>query len=183
MALLLGALGGVLSALSHEAGITAAKKLERIEAEQLLPGETINLSEDELNSYLKYQYAPEMPAGVRDVRVNIRSDSGVVEAYVDVAKLQRDNASPLGMLGAMLFDGEQHIKAQCRYTSAEGQGNIEVESVEIDGRPLPKFVLDWLIANVVQPHVRYFVVGEPAPLPAKVRQIRLEPGHALVTSY
>jgi hypothetical protein len=60
---------------------------------------------------------------------------------------------------------------------------VEVDTVQLDGQPLPDFLVDWLIASTIQPHLSGFEAGKPFPLSNNLRQIRLEPARAVVVSY
>jgi hypothetical protein len=147
------------------------------------PGETVQLSQDELNSFLKYDYASEIPEGVRDLEVTLIKDYGIAEAVVDFEKLSAVKDSPLAMFGARLFRGERKLRARCRFVSADGQGKVEVDTVELDGQPLPDFLVEFLIASTVQETLKDFEPGKPFPLENNLRQIRLEPANVVVISY
>lgn len=172
-----------LLAESRAASLVAAQKLERIGSEKLQPGETVTLSEIELNSYIQYDYAEEIPEGVRDLRVTLLKDYGVAEALVDLEKLSAVKSSPIATMGARLFRGERKLRARCRFVSANGQGKVDVEEVELDGQALPDFLVEFLLASTVQPHLPDFESGKPFPLANKLRQIRLEPANVAVVSY
>ncbi len=73
--------------LSPELGRTAREKIAGIEQGRTKAGETIVFTEDELNSLLKYEYAAEMPAGVRDATVRLQAERATIRAYVDIGKL------------------------------------------------------------------------------------------------
>jgi hypothetical protein len=177
------ALSCLLLAASREASHAAAQKIERISSESLRPGETVMLSQDELNSYLRYDYAPELPSGVRDLAVTLLQDRSVVEALVNFEKLPAVQDSMLATLGAKLFQGERKLLARCRFVSANGQGKVDIDSLELDGEPLPDFLVAWLISSTVQPHLTEFEAGKPFPLAKKMRQIRLEPARVVVIAY
>lgn len=177
------AVGVALAAESREASLRAAQKLERISAEDLKPGETVNLSEDELNSYIRYDYAEEIPEGVRDLRVTVINDYGIAEALVDMEKLSAVKDSPIAALGARLFRGDRKLRARCRFVSSDGQAKVEVEEVQLDGQPLPDFLVDYLIESTVQPHLTDFETGKPFALGGNLRQVRLEAANVVVISY
>ena len=181
--LLLALCCAVLLAESRAASLVAAQKLERISSEKLKPGEIVTLSEIELNSYIRYDYAEEIPDGVRDLHVTLLKDYGVAEALVDLEKLPSVSNSPIAALGARIFRGERKLRARCRFVSADGQGKVDVEEVELDGQVLPDFLVDYLIASTVQPHLPDFETGKPFPLANKLRQIRLEAANVAVVSY
>jgi hypothetical protein len=180
---LLGLCCVLMAAETREASLRAGQKLERISADGLKPGETVNLSQDELNSYIRYDYAEEIPDGVRDLHVTVLKDYGVAEALVDMEKLPAVKASPLAALGARLFRGDRKLRARCRFISADGQAKVEVEQVELDGQALPDFLVDFLIETTVQTHLANFEPGKPFPLSNNLRQIRLEPANVVVVSY
>lgn len=180
---LLGLCCLLMAAENREASLRAGQKLERISANELKPGETVNLSQDELNSYIRYDYAEEIPEGVRDLRVTVLKDYGIAEAFVDMEKLPAVKSSPIAALGARLFRGDRKLRARCRFVSADGQAKVQVEEVELDGQPLPDFLVDYLIESTVQPHLVNFEAGKPFPLGNNLRQIRLEPANVVVISY
>jgi hypothetical protein len=169
-------------ALSPESSRAARAKIERISSESMKPGEKITLTEDEINSYLKYDYAPEMPQGVRDLRIKLLKDRGVVHAYVDLAKLQSSSEGSFAALWLAVFRGERQLEATCRYTSAGGQATVELESAQLDGTSVPKPVLDWLVSWAIAEHFPNVELGKPSPLPNNLEQIRVEPGQAVITS-
>jgi hypothetical protein len=173
----------LLCAESPEASRSAAQKLERISTETLKPGEAVELSQAELNSYIQYDYAKEIPEGIRNLEVTLIKDYGIAEALVDFERLSAVKSSPLATFGAKLFRGERKMRARCRFVSADGQGKVEVESVELDGQPLPDFLVEFLVASTVQKHLEDFEVGQPFSLENNLRQIRLEPANVVVVSY
>lgn len=171
---------GGLVAGSPEASRSAAQKIERVLSDDLEPGEQLTITEDELNSYIQYDYAPEIPDGVRDLKVQLLKDIAVVEAFIDLEKLPAVRDSSIAMLTARLFRGERKLRARCRFVSADGQGKVEIDRLELDDEPLPDFLVDFLIASTVQPHLTDFELGKPFPLANGLRQIRLEPGKVVL---
>ncbi len=174
--------GLLLWAESPEASRSAAQKLERVSGNLLGPAEVVELSQNELNSYIKHDFAKEIPEGIRDLEVTIIKDYGIAEAFVDFEKLPAVKSSPLAAMGARLFRGERKMKARCRFVSSEGQAKVDVESVELDDQPLPDFLVDFLIASTVQQHMPDFELGKPFPLDNNLRQIRLEPANVVIVS-
>ncbi len=175
--------GLLAAAVSPEAGLTARAKLVRITSEKLSAGESVILTEDEINSLLRYDSELDIPEGVRDVEVSLNNNRGEVRARVDMSKMQLPGGRDPGFLVLMLLSGEREVRATCHYTSSQGEGRIDVESVEVDGTRISGSILDWLISSYVVPRVPEFEPGKPMPLPHNLRQIRLEPGRAVLTSY
>ncbi len=168
-------------ALSREKSQAAAAKLERISTESMESGETVVLTEDEINSFLRYDY-PEMPEGVRDLQIQLLKDTGVAHGFIDLSKLQSGESS-FATFWLAAFRGERELKATCRYTSADGQAVVQLESAELDGRNIPKPILDWLVSTVLAEHIEGVDLSRPTPLPHKLRQIRIEAGQAVITAY
>lgn len=164
-----------LAAFSLEESREAALKLERVTENRLAPGERVELSDSEFNSYIHYQYAREMPEGVRGLRVRFDRDIGVVNAVVDFSKVTEDGDSP-GSLLMMLLRGEREVVARVRYTSSRGMGTADIESFQVDGREMKGQLLDWLVDRYVTPNMDGFALGEPAPLGHNLRQVRLDRG-------
>ena len=167
-----------LGAVSLEESREAALKLERITENRLAPGEKVELSDSELNSYIHYQYASEMPEGVRNLRVKFDRDIGHVNALVDFSKISEGDDSP-GALLLMLLRGEREVVARVRYTSSRGMGTADIESFQVDGREMKGKLLDMLVDRYVTPNMDGFALGRPAPLGHNLRQVRLDPGTAV----
>ena len=166
-------------AASPDLARSARGKVDRIESDQLRAGETVVLSEDEINSLLKYEYATYIPDGVRDPRVHLFDRQAVVHTYIDVAKLQRSTDGSMGLWG-MLFSGERELKAVCRPISSGGRAKVEVESIQLSGSAISGSALEWLLS---------VTLGEsdagPAnhlPLPENLRELRVEKGRAIVVA-
>jgi hypothetical protein len=175
--------GLLAAAMSPETGRAARDKLDRISSEKLGKGESVILTADEINSFLRYDSEVDIPEGVDDLEVSLDNDRGEVRARIDMSKMQAPAGGSAGFLIQMLLSGERNVRAICHYTSGQGEGSIVVESVEIDGTRISGSILDLLISSYVVPKVPEFEPGRPMPLPHNLREIRLEPGRAVVTSY
>ena len=175
--------GLLTAAVSPETSRAARVKLVRITSEKLGAGESVILTEDEINSLLRYDSELDVPEGVRDLKVSLDNNRGELRARVDMSKMQSRRGGDLGFLVRMLLSGERELRASLHYTSSRGEGRIDLESVEIDGTRISGWILDLLISSYVVPRVPEFEPGRSIPLPHKLRQIRLEPGRAVLTSY
>ena len=173
---LLASAGLLAAAMSPETGRAARAKLIRIMSEKLGAGESVTLTEDEINSLLRYDSELDMPEGVRDVEVSLDNGRGEVRARVDMSKMQQSGGGDPGFLIRMLLSGVREVRATCHYTSGRGEGRIDVESVEIDGTRISGSILDLLISSYVVPRVPEFEPGRPMPLPHNLRQIRARAG-------
>ena len=167
--------------MSLEEGRSAAIKINKISNDELEGGEEVVLTEEEINSYLHYVYAEELPDGIRGMRVRFREDIANVRGYVDLAKLAENGGGPGGFL-LMLFRGEREMDTRVRYVSSNGEARVDVESLKLDGREMKGRLLDWLVNTYVSPNMDGFALGEPTPMGHNIDQIKLEFGRAVVTA-
>lgn len=173
----LSAPGGLTPELGHAARV----KIERIEQSKMKPGEKVSWSEDELNSLLKFEYGPRLPPGVREPALRLYDQRVEVHALVDLAKLAGGSGGSLG-LWAMLFGGEQPLKAVCRPISGDGRAKIEVVSVELGGRVISGSILSWLLAATIPLPGSDGVAGNVVSLPDTIRDLRMEAGRATIVT-
>ena len=169
------------SAMSIDEGRAAEIKFDRIATAQLEPGEVVVVTDEELNSYLHYIYAEELPDGVRALRVRFRKDKAHVRAIVDFSKISAEGGGPGGFL-MMFLRGERPVEALVRYVSSNGVARIDVDSFEVDGREMKGVLLTWMVNRFVAPRMEGFQLGEPVDLGNDLEQIRLELGEAVVTA-
>ena len=169
--------------LSPHADRAAAEKFHRIVDEQLHPNEVLTFTEYEVNSFFAYEPPPGIPDGISNVRVRILEDRGVVDADVDLQRLQAAGGSEPSLLIRFLLRGERHVRAHVSFTSADGIGVADAESIDIDETTLRGWILDWLLEQYVTPRVPEFKPGEPFALPSNLKEIRLEEGQAVVEGF
>ena len=172
-------LAASLGAMSLRESQSASAKLDRVSNGLMEPGETLALTEEEINSFLHYDYAKEMPEGVRGVRVKFEKDIGVVTGFADLSKMPATGATRYLLL---MLGGERPFNARVRYVAANGEARVDVESFKVDGREMKGAILDWVVNTYVAPNMEGFELGKPTPLGNNLDQIRLEKGVAVVVA-
>jgi hypothetical protein len=170
-----------LLAVTPEEGRQAADKLDRISRSEMSPGEQVTLTESELNSFLRYDYAPLIPEGIENLQVGLHQDLAVVSGKADFSKLS-PAADMATRLLLMMFRGEHAFVARVRYVSSAGQARADVDSLLVDGQELKGVILDWIVKNYVATDLSGFALGQPTPLGNNLEQILLQPGQAIVTA-
>ena len=180
-AVLLLSSAAVLAAVSLEESRSAAEKLERISLGKMNPGEQITLTEDEINSFLQYDYAGLIPEGIRNLQVELHADTGIVSGRADFSRLSDAQDASTRLL-MMMLRGEHDFVARVRYVSSGGQARADVESFRIDDRELKGPILDWIVENYVATDLEGFALGQPTSLGDNLEQIRLETGKAVVVA-
>jgi hypothetical protein len=170
---------GASPAISPEKSHSAKEKLEQIAEGKLKPGMALVLSEDEINSYLRYDYASEIPAGISNPHISLEPDRVRGSAVVDFLEWGNETGTAPGPLLSWMLRGKRPVEAVCHYASSDGYGQVDVESVKIGGVSLSAAAITFLIDNLVTPRFPGAVVGRRAPLGFHLRQVRIEQGRAV----
>ena len=165
-------------------------KIERIvQVERAAPkrqapaGLTTHLTQREVNSYLRYDLASQVPVGIAEPVITIVGQGRVMgEALVDLDAVSRANP-PKGYFDPMrLLTGRLPVRVQGVLVTSRGTGRFSLESASIAGVPVPKSVLQSLVSYYSKSQENPNGVGldDPFALPAAIREIRVEPGRAIV---
>jgi hypothetical protein len=141
------------------------------------------VTEQEVNSYLAFEVADQIPPGVVQPEVTIVGDGRLsARAVVDLDAVRRQN----GQRG--LFDplnyltGKVPVSATGVLRAANGMGQLELETAAIGPVPVPKLVLQEIVGYYSRTAEKPsgIVLDDPFNLPARIREIRVEPGQAVV---
>jgi hypothetical protein len=158
-----------------------AKKLAIIrqhEADSPTTSRRTTVTEGEVNSWFVYRAQPLLPAGVRDPRVTAVGNGkmlGVVTVDLDdIAKKQSGLWKLVG--------GRVPVSLSGVLRTRDGQGQFDLQSAEISGVPLPKFLLQEIVTHYTRGEDRPngIRLDEPFTLPAAIRQIDVGQGQAVV---
>ncbi len=148
-----------------------------------LPGARLTpVTEAELNSFLRFVAGPDLPPGVVDPYLRMVGD-GQVEgrAVVDLDRVRV--AKPRGWLDPMnLLTGRVLVTASGSLSAADGLARFDLAYASIAGVPIPKMVLAELVAFYSQTpdSPRGIGLDDPFPLPARVQEIHVQAGQAVV---
>jgi hypothetical protein len=165
-------------------------KIERIvQAERAVPrrqapvGLTTPLTQREVNSYLRYDLASQVPVGIVEPVITIVGQGRLLgEAVVDLDAVSRANP-PKGLLDPMrLLTGRLPVRIEGVLVTSRGTGKFSLETASIAGVPVPKSVLQTLVSHYSKSRDNPTGVSldDPFALPAMIREIRVEPGRAVV---
>jgi hypothetical protein len=164
------------------------QKIERIvAATAVAPSRSapmrITVTQREVNSYLRYDLRSQVPAGIDEPVISILGDGRLLgEAVVDLDAVSRANP-PKGLLDPMrLLTGRLPVRVQGVLVTSRGTGRFSLESASIAGLPVPKSVLQSLVSfySKSEDHPHGVGLDDPFALPAAIREIRVEPGQAIV---
>ena len=191
----------VAAAAMTATGVSAVEQLSRRDAARLQAKiEKINknvmasrtaaplktpVTETEVNSYLAYELADRIPAGVKEPRVSILGDGGHLQgtATVDLSVVAKSHKSSGGMLDPYSYmTGTVPITANGVLRTKNGVATFALDSASVSGVPVPT----WMLQEIVSYYSKSpsspqgVAIDKPFPLPAGIKEIQLAPGQAVV---
>lgn len=144
--------------------------------------QTTQLTDAELNAYIKFNLKSEVPAGVVDPTLTAVGDGKVRGAAVidlDTVRKQKQRSwtDPLGYM-----TGKLPLTASGLLITQNGIGRFQLESAEISGITIPKSLLQELLSFYSKSAERPSGISmdDPFELPARIKEIRVGKGEAMV---
>ena len=161
-------------------------KLDRITKGNALRGKvaaSTPITEAEVNSYLRYELADRIPAGVTDPWVSILDNGRLsARATVDLARVGQSRKSG-GMLDPFnLLTGSLPLEVNGTLRTKSGVGTFAVESASISSVPVPI----WMVQEIVSYYSKSettpngVAIDKPFVLPNGIREIQTARGQATV---
>ena len=140
------------------------------------------LLEPEINAFLKFQGASQLPIGLASPTVRI-GDAGLVsaEAIVDLDMIRQQRAR--GWLDPLQYlAGRLTITAAGTVRSGGGVVQVDIQSVSVAGIPVPVQVLQELVRHFTRTvdNPNGTRLDEPIPLPYRITELQLSPGQAVI---
>jgi hypothetical protein len=171
------------SGLSRTAAGVFQSKLMELSATSPVKGSSLSpivITDDEVNSFMKYDRPEFLPTGVSDLDFHFKPDGIHGAANVDFDQLRpsQQTESPLtARLLASIFQGTQRLTALGVLETKDGTGSLTIKDVHIGSTALS----DWLVNFLIQTYVEseYKVdLSKPFLLPNHVTRIEFAPGKA-----
>jgi hypothetical protein len=143
---------------------------------------TIPVTDAEVNSYLRFMAADQIPVGIVEPLLNALGEgrvSGRAVVDLDAVRKQKQRGwlDPVGYLS-----GRLPVTAAGRLITKDGKGQFQLESAEISGVTVPKAVLQELVSYYSRTPENPAGIDMDAPfeLPARIREIRVGSGSSTV---
>ncbi len=172
-------------ALSQREADSLQRKILAIQqfATSPLPGARLTpVSEAELNSYIRFALAADLPSGVVEPYVAIVGNGEVRgRAVVDLDAVR--TARPRGWLDPLAYvTGRVPVTATGRLVAQDGAARFEFWNATLAGVGVPKAVLDELVAFYTRSEAspRGLSLDDAFELPARIAEITVEPGRAIL---
>ena len=174
--------GGPLTA---EDGQRLERKISQIHEREATGGfevQRLVVFEREINAYLRFQGASELPVGVTLPRVSILGQGRVsAEVTIDLDVLRESRQR--GVLDLLNYlGGKVPLMATGVVQATGGVGQVTVETVEIAGISVPPAVLYQLVLYFTRgkSYPEGFDLAAPFELPYSIRAVSVEIGRAVV---
>ena len=173
------------SAVSRELAASCSRKIETISRAPGAgaPARRTAFSEGELNSWLTFSAVDRIPPGVTDPVVTLRGEGRVSgRAVVDLDLMGRRKGSG-GLLNPWSYlAGRVPVVATGRVLTDAGVGRFTLESAQVGGITVPKWLLQELLGfyskSPSRPHG--INMDDPFPLPAGIESLETRTGEAVV---
>ena len=164
-------------AVDEDASLSAARKLQQIAEGAYPSGTVVEVSEDEMNSFLRYHAAPSIPDGVAEPSVRFRDGGAVLSAVVDLEKAAK-SANNVPALMRLLLRGTRRVAVDFDYEVEDGYAATRLVTMAIEDVEVSGSILEWFVEAYAPPALRPYLLGEEAARQDGLREARLEPGKA-----
>ncbi|HET7220809.1 MAG TPA: hypothetical protein VFJ02_22305 [Vicinamibacterales bacterium] len=140
------------------------------------------LTDNELNAYLRYQLKDQVPVGIVEPTLNALGEgrvSGGAVIDLDAVRKQRQRGwmDPLSYL-----TGSLPLTASGVLVTQNGVGRFQLEAAAISGISIPKSLVQELLTHYSKSpqNPAGISMDDPFELPARIKEIRVGKGEALV---
>jgi hypothetical protein len=141
------------------------------------------ITENEVNSYLVFDAGQQLPTGVVEPSVTIIGTgrlSGRAVVDLDAVRKARGTSS--------LFDPTNYLTGRLPVTAigtlktSEGMGWFQFEGATVGGIPVPKILLQEIVSYYSRTPDKPSGIGldDPFALPARIREIQVQQGQAII---
>jgi len=140
------------------------------------------ITEAEVNAYLKFQGAAQLPVGVVNPSLSILDTARVgASATVDLDAVRKSQdrtwTDPLAYVSGLV-----EIRVVGKLRAANGSGTLELESATLGGVPIPKALLQEVVSyySRTAETPAGFNLDHPFSLPQRIRHVELQRGSAVI---
>lgn len=172
--------------LSKEHGDRLERKIDEIAknaATEVVRSKRTPMSELEINSYLNFNVRDKIPRGLTNPQISLIGNGTLSgRVFVDIDEFKRHRGSGGLMDPLSYISGQVPVTARGVLRAQEGKGRFQLVSAEILGVPLPKPILQELVAYFSRTPENPNGINMDAPfnLPAKIREVVVNPREAVV---
>ena len=172
--------------ISKEQGDRLEKKIEDIvknaSAEPVRPKRTL-MPESEVNSYLNFNIKEKIPRGLTHPLISGLGNGNLAgRVFIDLDEFKHQRGSGGIMDPLNYISGQVPLTARGVLRAKDGKGQFQLISAEIHRIPIPKPLVQELVTffSRTQENPRGINIDEPFNLPAKIREVIVNQGEAVV---
>jgi hypothetical protein len=173
---------GKLTRINDFATKAAASSPSGATAASASPSQTTQLTDTELNAYIRFHLKEQVPAGVVDPTLTAAGENRVRGAAIidlDAVRKQKQRSwtDPMSYM-----TGRLPLTASGLLITQNGVGRFQLESAEISGISVPKSLLQELLSfySKSPENPSGISMDDPFELPARIKEIRVGKGEAMV---
>jgi hypothetical protein len=141
------------------------------------------VTESEVNSFLVYDAGNQIPVGVVEPSITVVGSGRLSgRAVVDLDAVRKQKA-PTSLLDPMNYlMGRLAVTAVGTLRTSNGIGRFELESSAVGSVPIPKILLQEIVSYYSRTPEKPAGIGldDPFQLPARIREIKVERGQAII---
>jgi hypothetical protein len=140
-------------------------------------------TESEVNSWMTYRGETVLPVGVTAPQVTIIGNGRVrATATVDLEAVARQRSTGRALDPWSYLGGRVPVTLSGVLHTQEGTGRFEVEDASVSGVPVPRSLLQDMVSyySRTPDDPEGLRLGDPFRLPARIRQIEMGQGQAIV---
>ena len=172
--------------LSKEQGDRLERKIGEItknaSMEPVRPKKT-PMTELEVNSYLSFNFKENIPRGLTNPQISLLGSGNLGgRVFVDIDEFKRWRGSG-GIIDPLSYvSGRVPLTARGVLRTQNGKGQFQLSSAEIYRVPIPQRLVQELVTyfSRTQENPKGINIDEPFHLPAKIREVIVHTGEAVV---
>jgi len=148
-----------------------------------VPAKTTRFTEAELNSILNSQIAEWISNGISEPEVRLVGNNRFsLRLIVDIDEFKRRRKRQRSDGPLNFFTGRMPALVRGDLISGDGKGQFKLQSTEVNGIPLPRALALELLSthSKTKRHPEGFNIEKPFDLPAKIRQLQINPNELTV---
>ena len=183
---LAGSVMSAAEALTPQLADAFAKKIvlvQKMADEKASQDRATTFTQDETNSYLKFQAGDLLPTGLTQPELTMLGNGRVSgKAIVDLDVVRQKQSSGGWFDPTSYLTGKLPVTASGRVVTADGTGRFELERAEVSGISIPKSFLGQMVNFFTRTadNPKGSSIDDTFELPAKIRRIDVEQGRWIV---
>jgi len=141
------------------------------------------VTENEVNAYLAYDAPSDLPTGVIEPAVTLLGPGRIsAHAVVDLDAVRRQRSATSAFDPMSYLSGRLPVAVTGALTTSNGVARFDLESATVSNVPVPKAMLQQILSHYSRTSANPggIVLDDPFPLPARIREIQLLQGQAIV---